>query len=424
MRIFIETFGCSSNQAESEIMAGLLEKAGSEVVNNIDISDVIIVNSCIVKGPSEQKLFSRLKQIQENYPDKKLIIAGCAPEGIYNELKEIAPEASFVSTHHIKEITKAVADIQKGEIIELIGETKEIKLCLPKIRNNPVRNIVQIASGCNSNCSYCITRFAKGELFSYPKELIIKEISMAVENGCKEIWLTSQDNSCYGFDSDTNLPELLNSLPKGKFLVRIGMMNPRNFLEKDFIKNLIEAYKSEKIYKFLHLPVQSGSDNILKKMNRGYKSKNFKRIVSEFRKEFPKLNLWTDVIVGFPSESKADFEKTLEMLKEVKPDYTNISQYGVRPRTKASKLKQISSEEKKKRSRIISELTREISLEKNKEWIDWKGKVLITDKKETWLGRNFAYKPVLINSKEKLLGKFINVKIIDATQTSLIGEII
>jgi MiaB-like tRNA modifying enzyme len=261
----------------------------------------------------------------------------------------------------------------------------------------------------------------KGELFSYPGEKIIEEVSSAVEQGCREIWITSQDNSCYGFDAGGNLPELLDSISQinGEFFVRAGMMNPKNVMQ--ILPELIESYKSEKIYKFLHLPVQSGSDDILEKMNRGYIAADFKKIVSTFREAFPGLQLWTDVIAGFPGESETDFLATVELLKDIRPDFVNISKYGVRDSTASAKMKQLPTEIKKERSRTITRLVEEMSLEKNKEWLGWKGDVLITEKKKNaWLGRNFAYKPIIVNSDKELLGKVVKAKIVDANLT---GEI-
>lgn len=415
MRISIETYGCSANQAESEMMAGLLEKAGYEL-NDKD-ADLVIVNSCIVKEPTEAKLLSRLKQIKS-----KLIVAGCGPEGIYEKIKDIAPKASMVSTHHVKKIAEVAAGALKGNQVELLGASKEIKLSIPRIRRNPVIGIVPIASGCNSTCSYCCVRHVKGELFSYPKEKIGEEISSAVKHGCKEIWVTSQDNSCYGFDTGSSLSELLNSISQidEKFSARVGMMNPKNVMR--ILPELIESYKSEKIYKFLHLPIQSGSDKVLENMNRGYTAADFKKIVSEFRKTFPELQLWTDVIVGFPGETKADFRATAELLKKVKPDYVNISKYGTRDHAPSKKMKQVPTDVKKERSRKLTELVKEIAIEKNRGWIGWGGEVLITEEKEySWLGRNFAYKPIFIDSGKEIFGKIVNVKIVDE---NLKGELL
>jgi MiaB-like tRNA modifying enzyme len=415
MRISIETYGCSANQAESEIMAGLLLKAGHELVDSG--ADLTVVNSCIVKEPTEAKLLSRLGQIKG-----MLIVAGCAPEGIYDKIKGVAPEASLLSTHHVTKIADVAADALAGKQIEYLGPSKEIKLSLPRDRKNSVIGIVPIARGCNSACSYCCVRHVKGELFSYPMGAIIEEISLAVKDGCSEIWVTSQDNSCYGFDNGSSLPELLDSISKidGKFHVRVGMMNPKNVMK--ILPELIDSCKSDEIYKFLHLPIQSGSDSVLESMNRGYTAADFKKIVSEFRKTFPKLQLWTDIIVGFPGETEADFRATAELLKEVKPDYVNISKYGTRDHAPSKKMKQVPTDIKKERSRKLTELAKEIALVRNREWIGWEGEVLITEKKEnSWLCRNFAYKPIFIKSERDLSGQFVNAKIVDE---NLKGELL
>ncbi|NIM46995.1 MAG: threonylcarbamoyladenosine tRNA methylthiotransferase, partial [Candidatus Aenigmarchaeota archaeon] len=183
MNIYIETYGCSTSQGEAEIMAGLLEQAGFNIIKNEKYADLIIVVTCYVKSPTEQRILFRIKRIQESYPNKKLIIAGCMPEGIYRKLVEFFPKASLVSTHHVKEIAQAVKKTLKGKRIEYLGKTEEIKLCLPKIKRNPVIDIVPISSGCNSACAYCCVRFAKGSLFSYPKEMIIKEIENSIKQG-------------------------------------------------------------------------------------------------------------------------------------------------------------------------------------------------------------------------------------------------
>ncbi|MEM5782299.1 MAG: tRNA (N(6)-L-threonylcarbamoyladenosine(37)-C(2))-methylthiotransferase, partial [Candidatus Aenigmatarchaeota archaeon] len=425
LKIYIESYGCSASQAESEIMAGLLNEAKFDIVKNENEANLIIIVTCYVKSSTEQKILFRIRELQELYPEKKLIIAGCMPEGIYNKLIKIAPKVSLVSTHHIKEIVKAVQKTLEEKRVEYLGKSKEIKLCLPKIRKNPIINIVPISSGCNSACSYCCVKFAKGGLFSYPVEIIIKEIENSLREGCKEIWLTAQDTASYGLDlGNFYLPTLLKEIAKipNNFFVRVGMMNPKNVLK--ILSDLIEAYKSKKIYKFLHLPVQSGDDEILEKMNRNYKVKDFEMIVKEFKKNF-KFQLWTDIIAGYPGESEEQFKNTINLIKKIKPDYVNISKFGARPKTEASKLKPLPSKIVKERSEIVSSIAKEIFLEKNKEWLNWEGETLVSEigkKPNQYIGRNFAYKPILIESKENILGRLINVKIYDFTSTYLIGK--
>ncbi|MEM4215299.1 MAG: tRNA (N(6)-L-threonylcarbamoyladenosine(37)-C(2))-methylthiotransferase [Candidatus Pacearchaeota archaeon] len=430
--VYIETYGCSANQSNSEIMKGILASHGFNIVSNENIADVVIINSCIVKGPTLKKMEERIKHF--SIKKAKLIVAGCMPEVFLDRIKKFAPEASIVSVHHIKDIIKAVKGILENKRLEFVGKTKEIKLNLPRISENKTIGIIQIAQGCINDCSYCIVKRVKGNLFSYPIESIIKDVKNALAQGCKEIWLTSQDNACYGVDRGNNelsllLKEILSL--KGRFFVRLGMMNPSSLLP--IVDDIIECYKSDKMFKFLHLPVQSGSDRILKLMNRNYKVKDFLFIVNKFRNTFPELNLSTDIIVGFPGETREDFRKTLELVEKIRPDIINVSKFWPMPGTKAATLKQIDEKEKKKRATKLMKLHNKIALEKNKEFVGKKMKILIDEKgfndknSKSFLGRNESYKLVVVkfleNCRENLIGKFVNVKITDYRNHYLIGTL-
>ncbi|MDD5416995.1 MAG: MiaB/RimO family radical SAM methylthiotransferase, partial [Candidatus Aenigmarchaeota archaeon] len=245
------------------------------------------------------------------------------------------------------------------------------------------------------------------------------------KSGCKEIWITSQDTGAYGLDEydKSQLPDLMNKIndiPKD-FMVRIGMMNPNNI--KPILTELINSFNNKKMYKFIHIPVQSGSDEILKAMNRKYTALEFKDLVEAFRDAF-RCTIWTDIIVGYPGETEEQFKETLKLIKEIEPDYVNISRFAKRDGTPAAQLKQLDTEEMKRRTSTLTNLVENMSLKKNREWIGWSGDILITErgKKEgQWIGRNFAYKQVVINMNGNLLGKFIKVRIDDATPTTLVG---
>jgi len=418
--IYVETFGCSFNQADSQIMKGLLDRHGHSIVNNPQTADVIIINTCYVKAPTQERVTYRIQTLQKLFSEKKLIVAGCMTEIDSKRLEKIATKNSWIGPHQIKNIVDVVNDTLEGKIIRLVGESKDIKIGLPKIKDNPLIDIVQICEGCSGCCSYCCTRFARGKLFSYPVKSIVNEVKQALKNGCKEFWITAQDTSAYKFNN-FRLPDLLDELTKieGKFFIRVGMMNPTHV--KNIIDELIESYKSEKIFKFLHLPVQSGSNRILKMMNRGYNIEDFKNIVKKFRKKFPLLTFSTDLIVGFPEETNEDFNKTIYLIKEVKPDIVNISKFGARPRTEASKMGKLSREIIDKRTKKINKVIEKIKIKNSKRWLNWEGEVLIDEigKKGGLIGRNFAYKPVLTTSK---LGTFCEIKINEVYPTYLIGE--
>lgn len=424
-KVYFETYGCSNSRAEAEIMAGLLYEKDYSITDKVEDTDVIIINTCVVKNPTQQKIEYRIQEFQKMYPAKKLIVTGCMPEVYKDKIEELAPNASILGTHSIDKIVPVVEKIIQGKRVVITGENEVIKICRPKVRINPVVNIVPISSGCNGSCTYCATRFAKGLLYSYPKNKILEEISSGVRDGCKEVWLTSQDTGAYGLDKfkSSQLPDLLNSISKleGDFSVRVGMTNPNNI--KPILTELVEAYNSKKIYKFLHLPIQSGDDDILRSMNRFYTVSDFENIIQGFREAY-KMNIWTDIIVGYPGETEAQFKNTLKFIKKIKPDFTNVSKFGAREGTAAAELDLLPTDIMKKRSSFASDIIRDISLEKNKEWIEWKGDILITErgtKPGQWLGRNFAYKEVLINKTGDLLGKTIRVKILDAKPSSLIG---
>lgn len=426
MKIHIETYGCSANQSDSEIMAGILRNENHEIVGKPDDSDILIINSCMVKTPTEMKILDRIRKLKREYPKKGMIIAGCMPEVMGRRLRKIAPSASLISTHHLKDMARVAGGISEGRRFEFIGKTRESKVCVPRERKNTVIGITQIATGCLSSCSYCCVRLAKGGLFSFPPEKIIQDIENSLEEGCREVWITSQDNSCYGKDINTDLPKLLSKIVKidGKFRVRVGMMNPSHL--KPFLKELIEIYRSPKIYRFVHLPVQSGSDGVLELMGRNYKVRDFKKIIREFRKSIPDITVSTDIIVGFPGETEGDFGKTISLIREIRPDIVNLSKFGARPGTMAAGMEQLDSRTIKERSKKTGKIIKEIMTERNVRFVGKTSEILVDEKgkkENQWIGRNECYKPVLVNFREKLQGKFVRVKITKAEGTHLIGFI-
>ncbi len=415
MKVLIKTFGCSANLSNSEVMAGLLEGAGHKLVGSVADADIVIINTCVVKGPTENKVVKEIRSVLKS--NKQLVVAGCMPKAEYALVKKIAPYASLIGPKHADRIIEAVNARR-----EFVGEGAGFRPDLPKKRKNRVIGITQLSTGCTGNCSYCIVKLAKGELFSFPPDSIVNDVECSVKDNCKEIWLTSQDNAAYGVDSGTSLPELLYKIfeVKGSFKMRIGMMDPDNV--SPIIKRLIRAYKNEKVFKFLHLPVQSGSDEVLQRMNRKYSVGEFKKIVKEFQKQIPKITVSTDIIVGFPGETEQQFEESLKLVKEIKPDVLNISRFWPRPGTAAASMQpQIQGNTTKERSKKLTAEFEKIALSNNKKWVGWKGPVLVDEKGrgDSWVGRNFAYKPVVIHSKRNLLGKEIIVEVSGATNHAL-----
>jgi len=402
-------------------MAGILQKNGFELVKSEEESDLNIINTCVVKTPTEQKMIYRIKQMTKT--DKPLIVAGCMAKTEQSVIEKINPQASLISPNSAHEILNTVNDTLNNKRSIILDAPNKPKINLPKIATNSYVSIIQILNGCTSRCTFCQTKLARGELFSYPLDSIIKEVREAKNSGFKEIWLTSQDNSCYGLEYGINLAVLLEEIGKigGDFFVRVGMLNPLHL--KKFLPRLVQSFKDDKIFKFLHLPLQSGSDAVLKSMRRGYSVKDFLYFVNYFKSEIPELTLSTDIIVGYPTESDKDFRKTFDLVKKVRPDVTNISKFWSRTGTEAAKMPQIDRKIINNRTKKLHKAARKISLEKNKEWIGWDGKIFVSERvKKGFLGKNSSYKYVFIESEKNILGKKISVKISDASTNFLIAE--
>ncbi|MCS7117124.1 MAG: tRNA (N(6)-L-threonylcarbamoyladenosine(37)-C(2))-methylthiotransferase [Nitrososphaerota archaeon] len=421
MKAYVEVYGCSANVADYEMILGLLKEAGFRFVDNEYESDVNLIVTCTVKSPTSQRMVYRIKKLTDT--KKPLVVAGCMPKTERYLIEKINPYASLVGPNAINKVVDATLGAIHGHKSVFIEDLNLPKLNLPRVRVNPVIGIIEIANGCLSRCSFCQVKIARGDLVSYPISDIVREARNSIVEGCRELWITSQDNGCYGMDIGANLPQLLNELCKieGDFYIRVGMMNPRFTLK--ILDELIDVFKNQRIFKFLHLPLQSGSNRILRLMKRGYTSEEFMYIVERFKGEIRDLTLSTDVIVGFPTEGDEDFQMTVDVLERIKPDITNISRFGARPGTEAALLPQLSNDLIKERSEKIHQITRRISLENNKRWVGWHGKVIIDEiVKNGVIGRNFAYKPVFINSQLKL-GEEFDVKIVGASSSCLLGEL-
>jgi threonylcarbamoyladenosine tRNA methylthiotransferase CDKAL1 len=423
-KILIKNFGCSSNIADGEVLAGCLAKAGFQITQSENRADLIIFNTCAVKGPTENRIINQAKHAPKN---KKILIAGCLPKISFQRLTNEVRFDGAVGPAFGGKIIKVVQRVFAGEKVVELDEQKKPLLGLPRQTLNPVISIVPINYGCLGNCSYCCVVHARGHLRSYSLNEIIDRVQKDNATGAKEFWLTSQDTASYGRDINTNLAELLLAVGnlKGEFFVRVGMMTPNLVL--DILPKLLDSFCSDKIFKFLHLPIQSGDDSNLKSMNRFYTVQQFKTIVQSFRAKFPKLTLATDVIVGFPGETTEAFQNTLKLLEEIQPDVVNVSKFFARPKTVAWEMKEglVEKEETKKRSTLTSELAKGLSARQNQRWAGWSGKVLVDERGKvegSWVGRNFAYKPIVIQAKDELLGKTVEVKVNEVAGTYMKGE--
>ena len=418
-KIFVESYGCSASFADSEMISGLILNGGHTLVEDSSESDLNIVVTCSVKDATANKMIHRIKSLKT----KPLVVAGCLPKAEKETVERFSNNASLLGPNSLGQTLQVIDSTLKGRKKIALEDSDLSKVGLPKVRLNPAVGIVEIASGCMSECTFCQTKISKGDLQSYRLGDIVRQVKTEISEGCKEVWLTSTDNGCYGFDIGTDLPSLVNAVSEipEEFMIRVGMMNPM-YMPR-IKEKLIESYDNDKVFKFLHIPVQSGSDKVLHDMKRGHTAGTFRAIVKKARERFPDFTISTDIIVGFPSETKEDFEKTVELLDETRPDVVNLSKYSARPGTEAAEWEQIDVAEVKSRSKKIFEQINKISLDNNKKWIGWKGNVLFDEKTDEGIkGRNFAYKPVFVPEQVDI-GQLHAVEIIDATQNSLLGKI-
>ena len=418
-KIWVEAYGCSASFSDSEMISGLIVNGGHTLADSSEESDLNVIVTCSVKDATAAKMVHRIKESNS----KPLVVAGCLPKAEQHTVEKFAENASLLGPNSIGKTLQVIKSTLDGQKIIALEDTDITKIGLPKIRLNFAIGIVEIASGCMSECTFCQTKLSKGDLKSYRIGDVVRQVKTEISDGCNEVWLTSTDNGCYGLDIGADLPELVNAVSEidNKFFIRVGMMNPM-YMPK-IRDGLLKSFQSTKVFKFLHVPVQSGSNKVLNDMKRGHTEQTFRDVTNKFRDKFEKFTISTDVIVGFPTETEEDFEATLKLLKETKPDIVNLSRYSQRPGTYAAEMRQIDVTEVKRRSKTAYELINEISEENNKNWIGWEGQVIFDEEHEDQIrGRNFAYKPIFVKEKPKI-GQISTVKIIDSTTHSLIGQI-
>jgi len=330
--VFIETYGCRYNFGDTAKLVEILRRFGCTIVETPDYADAIIVNTCTVVGPTERRMLRRLA----GFRDRDLYVTGCMP-GVQREAILAVCSPTFIHPETIHDLYRFVGTVAKGGV-----------------------GIVQLAQGCAGNCTYCITRLARGPLKSYPREDILKQVRAFLQAGAFEIQLTAQDVSSWGLDTGQHLSDLLTTLDDipGDHRIRVGMMNPATV--KGQTSDLIEAFSGEHIYKFIHLPVQSGSDAVLTRMGRRYTLAEFEEIIRLFRKRYPTVTVATDMIVGFCGETPNDFSASLDLIRRVKPAKVNVTRYSRRPFTALAREKDYPDHVKKDRSRMMNAVSEEV----------------------------------------------------------------
>ena len=332
----------------------------------------------------------------------------------------MAPDASLLSTASIDRVVEAA--LTKGRVVAL-DEGPRSYLKLPRFKGG-ARCVVPIAVGCLGACAYCVMPISRGPLRSYPEGEVLRYVREAVEAGAREVYLVAQDAAAYGLDTGSSLPSLLKRIcgVEGDFMVRVGMMEPSTTMR--VLEGLLEAYEDPKVYKFLHCPVQTGSDRVLEAMNRRYTVEEFKGIVEAFRSRFPEGFFATDIMVGLPGEAEEDFEATCRLVEEVEPDKVHVARFTPRPLTPAASMEAPPDWVKKERSRRMTELVDKVTLRRNEMFVGREVEVLVTDvgREGTLMARTAGYRPVVVPGGPEDLWRRLRVRVSKAHPYYLVGE--
>ncbi len=398
----IITYGCQMNLSDSERIASLLEQNGYELVSDKNKADLIVVNMCSIRQSAVDRVYGLIPAF-ERLKNKKIILTGCILKKDKKNLQE-----KFNTLVNIKDLPRLVTPNSKKSYLKIN----------PKYSKG-YSALIPIMTGCNNFCSYCAVPYTRGKEVSRPDKEILCEIR---KSKAKEIWLLGENVNSYNY-KDINFSELIKRIEKipGNFWIRFVSPNPKNFSNK-LIKTLANCRKYSQ---HLHLPLQSGDNEILKKMKRPYTVEKYIKIINNLKKEIPSINLSTDAIVGFPGETKKQFSNTKKIFERIKFDMAYISKYSPRPGTVASKIKDdVPREEKNRREKVLTEVLKKTSLENNKKYI---GKILtiLVDKmkKDSAFGKSKEYKNVKFKSKNNITGEFIKIKITKAKSFGLEGDI-
>ena len=397
------------NFGEGRQLSQRMNSMGHLEVDSIDDADIVILNTCTVVDTTEKKMIRRMGELKR--AGKDVVVTGCMAKVQRNRITVRLPESLIIPPDEY--------DLFMGKMESTYGCSDPI---VPV--EEGISAILPIAQGCLGSCSYCITRFARGKLRSYPEDELLSRFKKMIDSGAKEVLLTAQDTACYGRDTGTDLAVLLRKMLEfaGDYRIRIGMMNP-NYLDP-ILDDLLNAMDDHRVYKFLHIPVQSGSNSVLDNMRRHYTVDRFMGIVNRAREIYPDMSIATDMITGFPGESDRDHLKSIGLIRTLNADTVNITRFSARPGTDAAAMKdEVHGRISKERSTELTRIKTETEYARNERLIGKTFRALVTElgKPGTVIARTEYYRPVGIEESIPL-GTFIDVEITGCASTHLLGK--
>src|SRR5690554_4402578 len=433
----IHTYGCQGNEADSETMGGILELMGFTPADSEEESDVILINTCAIRENAENRIWGelgRLKALKRQNPNLILGLAGCMAQEenvVERVLKKYQHVDLVFGTHNIHKLPEYVqtAMFSKERVIEVFSKEGEIVENLPKTRHHQFKAWVNIMFGCDEFCTYCIVPYTRGKERSRSKDEIIEEVKQLVKQGYKEVTLLGQNVNAYGKDKkedDYTFGDLLRDLDQtGIDRIRFTTSHPH-----DLDKKTMEAMRdSKQVMPSFHLPVQSGSNKVLKRMNRHYTKESYLKVLNDLKETVPGISVTTDIIVGFPGETEEDFMETLDLVEKAKFEGAFTFVFSKREGTPAAKFEDSTPEEdKKQRLYRLNEKINEGYLRGSKRFLDQTVKVLVdgVSKNDDTVLAGYSEHQKLVNFKgdKSLIGKIVNVKITTAKTWFLMGELI
>ena len=431
MKVHIHTFGCQMNVNDTETMMGLLEIAGHEMVETPEEADLVIINTCAVRQKAEDKFYGKLGELNRIRRRKHLIVgvAGCIAEKDGKKLLERDDVDFVVGTRAISRVTEAVSRAMKGEKVAILDDhLDELNAHVARRRMSSHHAWVTVIYGCDKFCTYCIVPYTRGREKSRPMEDVLEEVRELARKGYREITFLGQNVDSYGKDlgDGASLAKLLMEAEKVDGIERLWFLTsyPVDFDEK--LVDVIAA--SRKIARSIHLPVQSGSDEILKKMNRGYTRGEYMDLIHMIRTRIPDASISTDIIVGFPGETEKDFEDTLDLVRKLRFERINLAMYSPREGTVAAKYYKddVPRAVKSRRLQTLLELQKRINLEINERYLGKVVRIIGEDRMKDgrYYGRTIRNKIVIFESEENPVGRFLDIKVERVTPGPLYGRII
>lgn len=409
MRFWVESYGCTMNRGEGRGLAEDMASLGYEEASSAEEADIVVLNTCTVVETTERHMLSRMSQLRMS--GKRVIVTGCMAKAQPQRVMVRLPDAPIVPPESY--------DTFRDTVMERFGAAG-----CPVVLPQGTEAVLPIAQGCLGNCSYCITKIARGDLRSYDPDALLRRFDSFLANGAREVLVTAQDTAAYGRDTGGSLPELLRGMlsREGEFRLRVGMADPHSVMAvREGLTGLMD---DERLYRFLHIPVQSGSDAVLRGMRRKYTVAGFMELVDDLRADVPGISIATDLICGFPGETDEDHRRSVDLIRELRADTVNITRFSARPGTDAATMEQVPGGVSSARSAELTRVKNETELDVNGGLVGRRFRALATEVgKEGTILRTGFYRPVVVRG-DVPLGTFVDAEVTEARPTYLLGRLV